>query len=107
VFITPHHPTIVLLTVCTKDRKPWLASDEVHIALLKTWRDSSSWIIGRYVVLPDHLHLFCAPKDLNHTLETWVRFWKSRLWQEIPKSDRQWEAHHWDTRLRQEESYAA
>ncbi|MET0253874.1 MAG: hypothetical protein ABW214_07565 [Terrimicrobiaceae bacterium] len=31
-------PTIVFLTVCTKDRKPWLACDEAHDLLREVWR---------------------------------------------------------------------
>jgi REP element-mobilizing transposase RayT len=52
---------IVFLTVCTKDRRPWLASEEVHQLLRETWQSSTAWLIGRYVVMPDHIHLFATP----------------------------------------------
>ena len=29
--------------------------------------------------MPDHLHLFCAPRDLNFTLDAWVTYWKSQF----------------------------
>jgi hypothetical protein len=37
VFIDLGKPTIVFLTVCTKDRLPWLASDAMHQALRDAW----------------------------------------------------------------------
>lgn len=29
--------------------------------------------------MPDHLHLFCAPRDLKFTIERWIGFWKDQL----------------------------
>ena len=64
-------PTIVFLTVCivgrwgphipSKDRKLWLACDEAHACLRDVWREAGKWPVGRYVLMPDHAHLFCAP----------------------------------------------
>jgi hypothetical protein len=33
VHIDPSRPTVVFVTVCTKDRHPWLAQAENHVAL--------------------------------------------------------------------------
>jgi len=57
-------PIVIFLTVCTKDRKPILANPAAHEILLQAWRIARSWITGRYIVMPDHVHLFCAPGDL-------------------------------------------
>jgi len=54
-------PIIVYLTVCTKRRKPILATPAVHELLRASWREARLWLVGRYVIMPDHLHLFCAP----------------------------------------------
>jgi len=54
-------PIIVYLTVCTKRRKPILASAAAHELLRTSRREARSWLVGRYVVMPDHIHLFCAP----------------------------------------------
>ena len=56
-----------------------------------------------YLLMPDHLHLFCAPHDLKFTIERWMGFWKDRL----TKRSRCWRVstggfHH---RLRDEENY--
>ena len=71
-------PTIVFLTVCAKNREPWMAQCCVEEALTRIWRNQAkAWPAGRYLIMPDHIHLFCAPYDLRFTLEKWVAFWKS------------------------------
>jgi len=69
---------IVFLTVCTKDRKPILANTAAHEILLEAWRAADAWKTGRYILMPDHLHLFCAPGNLiAQPLMAWVKYWKS------------------------------
>jgi len=62
-------PTIVFLTVNTRDRRPWLAQPLVHECLCEAWRQAQAWLVGYYLLMPDHLHLFCAPRDLTVTLD--------------------------------------
>jgi len=54
-------PIIVYPTVCTKRRKPILANPAAHELFRASWRETRSCLVGRYVVMPDHIHLFCAP----------------------------------------------
>ena len=81
----PHHPfverhnepIIVFLTVCSKDRKRILASADLVPVFESAWSSAKSWIVGRYVIMPDHVHLFCAPGTIPpEPLEQWVRYWK-------------------------------
>jgi putative transposase len=45
------------------------------------WANAKSWLVGRYVVMPDHIHLFCAPATIPPgPLEQWVRYWKNVAW---------------------------
>ena len=37
------------------------------------------WLVGFYLLMPDHLHLFCAPRDLTFTLDAWVTYWKTQF----------------------------
>jgi hypothetical protein len=74
VWIDPDRPTIVFLTVCTRDRLPWLATEENHRRLCEVWERAKAWLVGRYVLMPDHLHLFAAPGPLGLPLDTWVRY---------------------------------
>src|SRR5207244_1582695 len=112
---------IVYLTVCTKERKPILANPETHELLRAAWREARLWLVGRYVVMPDHIHLFCAPAThlggtssvssqnsgetdlgrhggrLSSSLEKWTPFWKSqsaRHWPN-PKRASAWQRHFW------------
>jgi len=71
-------PIIAFLTVCTKDRKRLLVTDQAYGVLKAAWQTKPSWLIGRYVVMPDHIHLFCSPAEFPaRPLIQWVSFWKS------------------------------
>ena len=105
VFAEPSKPTIVFLTVCTQSRVPWLATDEVHALLRDVWTRASAWLVGRYVVMPDHVHLFAAPGGAGIVFDNWVRYWKSQFTKAHLRSDHAWQTDHWDRRLRDGESY--
>ncbi len=107
VFISLGHPNIVFLTVCTKDRRPWLTRPHVHESLRQIWTQASAWLVGRYVLMPDHLHLFCAPNDLSFSLNAWVAFWKRRFSCLHLPGVGEWQRDCWDTRLRRGENYDA
>src|SRR5688572_8802324 len=69
VLISSDQPTIVFLTVCTSNRNPWLIEPSVHEKLLDAWTKADAWLIGYYLLMPDHLHLFCAPNKREITLD--------------------------------------
>ena len=98
-------PVLVFLTVCTQGRTPWLACPEVHQHLRLAWEQARSWQVGRYVVMPDHVHLFAAPLE-DRGLEQWVRYWKALVSKAHRNPAWRWQTDHWDRRLRVKESYA-
>jgi putative transposase len=100
-------PNFVLLTVTTEDRKPWLNNAEAHRHLCATWTAATAWLVGDYLLMPDHLHAFCAPRDLSFTIEQWITFWKRdfRRWHE--HEDWQFQSRGWHHRLRLDEDYSA
>jgi len=98
-------PTIVFVTVCTKDRRPWLANAAVHDLLRSVWLDARAWRVGRYVIMPDHLHFFTSPGEPDLPLENWIRFWKSQLSKRYKEQRCRWQTDHWDQRLRSGENY--
>src|SRR6266849_10265924 len=54
---------IYFITTCTLKRRSILASKEVAKILIDEWRcahDRHGWAIGRYVIMPDHVHFFCS-----------------------------------------------
>jgi len=105
VFILPCLPTIVFLTVCTHDRQPWLSNSIVHHQLIEVWNMMDAWKVGYYLLMPDHLHLFCAPHKLEFTLKAWVAHWKRKFSCLKLKEAGRWQRDFWDTRLRCVENY--
>ena len=94
----------------------------MHALLRTVWTDADAWLVGRYVLMPDHLHLFCAPNAARSVgsagaspsrdgctvpLDNWVRYWKSQSSRRCGDPRCRWQADHWDTRLRREQSYDA
>jgi len=68
VLIKEYQPTLVFVTICTKGRKPWLATDTNHRLLRTIWREATYWKVGPYVIMPNHLHFFAWPGRLPPTL---------------------------------------
>lgn len=99
---------IIFVTACTLKRRRILASPHVHETILSAWSEASTWLVGRYVVMPDHVHFFCAPNGADiPSLERWMRYWKSLVTKGIgAKSGDVWQRDHWDRQLRSVESYA-
>jgi hypothetical protein len=56
-----NRPVVVFVTLCTHQRRPVLACSFMHDLLRAAWHETDYRRVGRYVVMPDHLHLFCAP----------------------------------------------
>jgi len=99
-------PTIVFDTICTKDRIPWLANPTCHTLLCQVWVESSAWLVGRYVIMPDHIHLFAAPNVRNIDFDSWVAYWKRKFSLAAQNPSLRWQRDHWDRRMRSNESYA-
>ena len=95
----------MFLTVCTRGRQPWLASAEVHELLVDVWKEASTWLVGRYVLMPDHVHLFAGLADEKVSLDYWVRYWKSIFSKSHRNPQHRWQEGYWDRRLRSQESY--
>jgi putative transposase len=67
--------------------------------------EANAWLVGRYILMPDHLHLFAAPGRLDISLDNWVKYWKSQFTNRYFVADQAWQSSHWDTRLRSGEGY--
>ena len=100
-------PTFVFLTVTTKQRAPWLAHEKVRDLLHQTWLEARAWLVGDYLLMPDHMHLFCAPYDLCFSIETWIKFWKREFSCKHGQSKWKFQSRGWHHRIRAGESYAA
>jgi len=54
---------VYFLTICVSGRKPLLANPESFAILRAEWEaapERYGWTVGRFVVMPDHVHFFCV-----------------------------------------------
>ena len=108
VWEVPNRANIVFVTVCSKERKPIFLKEDVHKLIVNSWRSADHWVVGKYVIMPDHIHSFCAPGVVEYpSLKQWMKFWKTLVSREWPRPDEQpiWQDSFWDTQLRQGDSY--
>ena len=100
---------IIFLTVCTRQRKPLLANDETARLIVESWQAGDFWRVGRYVIMPDHMHLFCAPNTFPpQPLKKWIAHWRNHVTRAWPHRAQVpiWQRDFWDRQLRRSESYA-
>ena len=72
-----NEPVIVFLTVCTRNRQTLLANSAMQAMLVKAWGLACRWRVGRYLVMPDHVHLFCSPAVHEaENVKDWAAYWK-------------------------------
>ena len=111
IHVTPvdrdERPTIVFVTVCTAHRKRILADADAARAIVGAWCNAQAWMVGRYVILPDHVHLFCSPRTPDVSLVRWVHYWRSLASRRWPRRHEHpiWQPNFWDTQLRRGDSY--
>jgi REP element-mobilizing transposase RayT len=105
--IKVNQPAIIFLTVCVRDKRPLLANEVAHQLLVNVWESADRWQVGRYVIMPEHMHLFCAPADIECRLRDWVGYWRNLVTRAWPNgADKPlWQRDFWDTQLRREENY--
>lgn len=82
-----------LLTLCARDGYCWLAQSVVHRELVQLWCAASAWRVGHYLVMPDRLHLFCAPAEPTVSITAWSHLWKTEFRRRHPGQP--W---HWDVK---------
>ena len=97
---------IVLLTVTTESRIPWLADLVVQRFLQETWRQAKAWMVGDYLLMPDHLRAFCAPRDFSFSIEEWITFWKRDFRRRHGRDEWRFQSRGWHHRLRNGEEYS-
>jgi putative transposase len=72
-------PTIIFDTLCLKRRQPILACDDFHRAFREVALCATAWRVGRYVVMPDHIHFFAGDHGDDIPYENWIKYLKSQL----------------------------
>jgi putative transposase len=105
VYIFRGQPTIVFLTVCALRREPVLANSETHAGLVQAWQEADAWRVGLYLIMPNHIHLFCSPASEDHTIESWITFWKRRFRRVTSGTAPRFQSRGFHHRLRRDENY--
>ena len=101
----PGEPTILFVTVCAARPANWLATTAVHESLVSLWKSADAWVVGYYLLMPDHIHLFCAPRDPRFTVDRWIAYWKSQFSRRHMNPDWVWQRSAFHRRLRTPEEY--
>jgi REP-associated tyrosine transposase len=102
---------LYFITCCTYRRRPTLASSSVHNAFLCFADRAQSQFgiaVGRYVILPDHLHLFVSVGE-DIALAKWVGTLKRFLSKAVDNADSAdplWQRGFFDHVMRSAESYS-
>lgn len=119
---------IFFITTCTNQRYPLLANERTAPILIDGWRlalERHGWAVGRYVIMPDHVHFFCAldtgcitGKPLSSFLQYWKQWTSKRIIHECNNIDMPgnqitpalrppiWQSRFFDHLIRSWESYA-
>jgi putative transposase len=104
---------VYFITTCTQGREPVLATEVVHRVLRDEWQAADSrhgWRIGRYVIMPDHVHFFCmalpAAKPLSVFMQRWKEWSAKRVLATLGRPAPLWQPRFFDHVLRSSDSYA-
>jgi putative transposase len=93
-------PTLVFTTVCTRKRKLWLATPQVHSALRAAWLRHNRWIVSAYIIMPDHVHFFAEPNQEPGAFDDWVTCWKRGIARVLKNPELRWQAGSFHHRVR-------
>ena len=103
---------VFFVTFCTEARHAILASHNIHEAFLEFCRRAleRGVFVGRYVLMPDHIHLFVKVPPPSGQLSDWIRSLKNSLskvlrGESIPAPH--WQKGFFDHVIRSHESYDA
>ena len=99
-------PSVVFVTVASKDRQPWMADAQVQRSLCDVWsREALAWRVGYYLLMPDHLHFICSSADPRFTIERWIQFWKSQFRRSHPLNSWAFQRNAFHHRIRNQQEY--
>ncbi len=107
---------VYFVTVCVADRRPLLANPETFAVLHSEWSTASTrygWSVGRFVVMPNHVHFFCVCDETENSkpLSAFVggfKQWTAKaILPRLALPAPLWQREFFDHLLRSDESYAS
>lgn len=101
---------VYFVTLCTFDRKMILNRQTIHSAFIDFCKAATGHgvCVGRYVLMPDHIHLFVASALEGLDLSIWIKSLKntlSKTWRQAGEPAPHWQKGGFDHVLRSEDSY--
>ena len=76
------------ITLVTEERIPILLNEYIHEIFKREWEASAKlryWHVGRFVIMPDHLHFICWQSNGSVSLGKFLQYWKQFTTKEIKK----------------------
>jgi len=104
---------VFFITACVENRERVLAHPSIADIVVEAWQYAEAlhgWLIGRYVIMPDHVHVFAGParesaKDLSGFMQSWKRSTAIRIRKAL-LGGFSWQREFFDHLMRSDESYA-
>jgi putative transposase len=105
---------VYFITTNVRDRRPLLANKtalEVAHEVWETEEKLHGWRVGAYVLMPDHVHFFCAiahpgARSLSSFVGGWKEWTAKYLHRRHGYPANLWQAEFFDRALRTEDSYS-
>jgi REP element-mobilizing transposase RayT len=103
---------VYFVTTCVAERRALLANETIHAIFQDEWHGLAArhgWAIGRYVIMPDHVHFFATPSPatpctLSIVVGKWKEWTAKRVLSELGARPPLWQAEFFDHVLRSNES---
>jgi putative transposase len=101
---------IYYLTLCTQNRVRTLANADIHEEFTRFSQRATDYyvLVGFFMIMPDHIHLFAGFCDKSPPLWKWVKALRGALTKQLRKTSglgTHWEKDFFDHVLRSQESY--
>jgi putative transposase len=77
---------------------------------MERYENRHGWSVGKYVIMPDHVHFFCSPelnaKPLSSGIGKWKEWTSKTMIQKLSISKPVWQREFFDHLIRSNESYS-
>jgi putative transposase len=108
-WVFTEHP-IYFITACTHNRRRILDNLAVHETFIQFGLRAAEYQthVGRYVIMPDHIHLFAGFGPESGTLAVWMKSLKNAISKTLKTATfapPHWQRGFFDHLIRSEESY--